>query len=180
MWANTVVSLGQSLMLPVSLAKPVPAGGLTVYLTSSDPVQSHRDAERVHSSRKDISQHTASSDRSEPGDREHHGDGVGLHSGHPVRARDRHVGFARCCQTITGTATQSAVLNLSAPAPSGGLTVNLFSDNTKVATVPATVTFAAHATTVNVPITGVAAGAAVIHASALPDLVDTSTKVTVR
>ena len=37
LWANTVVELGQSARLPVTLSKPAPPAGLTIYLTSSDP-----------------------------------------------------------------------------------------------------------------------------------------------
>ena len=47
------------------------------------------------------------------------------------------------------------------------------------AVVPATVTFAANATSVIVPVTGVGIGLAVIHASALPSVGDTTASVTV-
>jgi hypothetical protein len=86
--------------------------------------------------------------------------------------------------SLFGGSTQNFTLNLSAlnvpaPASAGGLTQNLRSDNSGVATVPAAVTYAASATSVNVPITGVAAGSTVIHASALPNLADTTLGVTV-
>jgi len=67
---------------------------------------------------------------------------------------------------INGTATQNLTLTLSAPAPAAGVTVNIKSDNTTVATVPATVAFAAGSTTATVPVTGVGAGTTVIRASA--------------
>jgi hypothetical protein len=60
------------------------------------------------------------------------------------------------------------------------VTVNLSSDNPGVATVPATVTIPANNTSVNVPVTGVAVGATLIHASALPNVPDTTISVTVQ
>ncbi|MDQ6739559.1 MAG: putative Ig domain-containing protein, partial [Actinomycetota bacterium] len=74
--------------------------------------------------------------------------------------------------------TKSLTLILSAVPPTG-LTVNLSSDNTGVATVPASVTFSAGVGTVSVPVTGVGTGSALIHASALPNVPDTTASVTV-
>jgi len=37
LWANTVLGLGQSMKLPVSIPKPAPAGGVNVTLISSNP-----------------------------------------------------------------------------------------------------------------------------------------------
>jgi 3D (Asp-Asp-Asp) domain-containing protein len=51
-------------------------------------------------------------------------------------------------------------------APAGGLIVNLSSSDPGKATVPATVSFAPGATSVTVPVTGVAPGSAVITANA--------------
>ena len=84
------------------------------------------------------------------------------------------IAFARCCLTVFAPTMQSAVLNLSAPAQAGGLTIQLIADDPRVATVPATISFPANATSVNVPITGVKAGATDIHAGALPNLAQTS------
>src|SRR6185369_5838332 len=81
--------------------------------------------------------------------------------------------------TIAKGATQNLTLKLSGFAPAGGLTINLSSDNTAVATVPATVTFAATAASITVPVTGVAVGSTTIHASSLPNLADTTASVTV-
>jgi hypothetical protein len=77
------------------------------------------------------------------------------------------IAFNPAAITISGTATQNLTLVLSGPAQAGGLTVNLSSSATGVATVPATVTFTTGATTASVPVTGVAPGAAVITASAV-------------
>ncbi|MBV8818395.1 MAG: hypothetical protein JO022_08575 [Acidobacteriaceae bacterium] len=71
-------------------------------------------------------------------------------------------------------------LMLSAPISATALTVNLKSDNPAVATVPATVTFGPGATSAIVTITGVAPGTTVIHASALPNIADTTVTITVQ
>ena len=180
LWANTVVSLGQSARLPVSLVKPAPPAGLTVYLTSHDPskvtvtpsvfIPGGRTIPNLPPQVTGLNLGTASIAAT----------ALGYTPATQSVRVTAMLAFARCFVTITGTTTQTAVLNLSSPAPSDGLTIDLLSDTTNVATVPATVTFAAHSTTVNVPITGVATGTAVIHASSLPDLADVNIKVTVR
>ena len=83
--------------------------------------------------------------------------------------------FASPTVTITGVNTQNVALNISSAAPAGGLKVNLTSSNTGVATVPASVTIAAGATTVNVPITSVASGPATITATPVPTTVAAAT-----
>src|SRR5262249_37002017 len=82
--------------------------------------------------------------------------------------------------TINGLVTQNIPLNLSSPTPAGGLTVNLTSSNPSVATVLASVTIAGGATSVNVPVTGIAPGNTTITAiAAAPRLNNASTNVTV-
>ncbi|HTA47727.1 MAG TPA: hypothetical protein VK789_35055 [Bryobacteraceae bacterium] len=71
-------------------------------------------------------------------------------------------------------------LTLSGLAPAGGLTVNLSSDNPGVATVPATVTIPANATSVIVPVTGVAPGSTQIQASNLPNVLFATASLTVQ
>jgi hypothetical protein len=74
--------------------------------------------------------------------------------------------FASPLALATGAAG-NLTLNLTGnQAPAGGLTVSLRSSDLGRATVPSTVTFAAGATTVSVPVNGLAAGSAVITASA--------------
>ena len=88
------------------------------------------------------------------------------------------IGFSSSSLSITGTGTQNLTLVVSPAAPSGGLTINTSSTNTSVATVPASVTFAAGATMVSVPVTGVGNGMATINASAT-NIANTSASVTV-
>ncbi len=80
--------------------------------------------------------------------------------------------------TINSGATQNLALNLSGPAPAGGLTASLNSNNPSVSTVPLSVTFAAGSTNVSVPVNGVGPGSATITASA-PTFGNASAVVTV-
>jgi hypothetical protein len=61
------------------------------------------------------------------------------------------------------TATNTS-LEISAPAPPGGITFTLSSDNPMIASVPATVTVVAGATSVPIAITGVSGGSTTIRA----------------
>ncbi len=80
--------------------------------------------------------------------------------------------------SITGTATQNLLLNLSAPAPAS-LTFSLVSSNTGVATVPTSVAFATGATSVTVPVTGAGSGTATITASTTaPNIASTTASIT--
>jgi trimeric autotransporter adhesin len=58
------------------------------------------------------------------------------------------------------------LVRLSAPAPTGGVTVNLHSANSAIATVPASISVAGGATTAGVNVTGVAIGNTTITTSA--------------
>jgi len=177
--ANTVVGLGRSIGLPVTLSEPAPPAGLTVYLTSSDP-------SKVTVTPSVFFAGGQSTLTVQP---QVHGLNLGTVS---ISARalayapatqsvrvTATLAFAQCCVSITGTGKLNDTLTLSAPAPAGGLTVQLTSDNPGVATVPATITFPANATSVNVPVTGVAAGGTTIHAAALPNVAETGIRVTV-
>ncbi len=93
------------------------------------------------------------------------GTGTGLTAGSGTVSVNATLAYTTSSVTIIGTATQNLALSLSVPAPIGGAVVNLLSSNTGFATVPGTVTFAAGTQTVNVPVTGVAAGTATITAS---------------
>ncbi|MFO7688998.1 MAG: Ig-like domain-containing protein, partial [Cryobacterium sp.] len=68
--------------------------------------------------------------------------------------------------TVTAGTTQNVALSLSAPAVTGGFTVNLSSDDAAVASVPATIIFPAGQTLVQVPVTGAGVGSTTIRASA--------------
>ncbi|MGD1093719.1 MAG: PKD domain-containing protein, partial [Bryobacteraceae bacterium] len=77
------------------------------------------------------------------------------------------ISFSPSTVTINGDTTSQAAsyILLSSTAPTGGVTLNLSSSNTAVATVPATVTIGAGNSNINVPVTGVSGGTATITAS---------------
>ena len=80
---------------------------------------------------------------------------------------------------ITGARQARLTLSLPAPAPAAGDDGHLTSEDPLVASVPALVVIQANTTSTTVPVTGVAAGSTIIHASALPDYPDTTVSVIV-
>ncbi len=158
------VAPGQMMSLALSLPSPAPPGGTTVTFTSSAPT---------------VATVTAS---------------VFVPAGQQTPAANPQVtgvtigasiitafapGFAPATRTATVTVvatfnpanttinlatSTNTTLNISAPAPAGGITFTLSSDNPAVATVPANVTVVRGGTSVAVPITGVSAGSTTIRA----------------
>jgi trimeric autotransporter adhesin len=178
---GTKLALGQSAPFALTLPAPAPANGVTVTLTSSDTgkvtvspatvtVAAGQTAPATQPQVTGAGLGTADITASAPG----------YTAGTASVQVTATVTFSPPALTITGTATQNLTLTLSAPAPAGGLAVNLSSSNTAVATVPGSVTFAASATTATVPVTGVAAGTAKVHASAFPNVADTAADITVQ
>jgi hypothetical protein len=73
--------------------------------------------------------------------------------------------FSPSSVTVLTENTANITLNLSAPAPSGGVTITLRTDDTARATVPPTVTFVAGQSSVPVTVTGVSVGTTTLRAS---------------
>lgn len=68
--------------------------------------------------------------------------------------------------TLDAGSTGNLTLNIVGPPPGVSFTVDLISSSTAVATVPASVTFPANATSVTIPVTGIAGGKVSISTSA--------------
>jgi hypothetical protein len=173
------VGLGGTATLTVTLPTAAPAGGVTVTLTSSDTTKATVPASVSIAA-------GATTPQTQP-----LVTGVNLGTGATITASapgytsgstpvtvTGSINFSQSSVTITGLTTQNVTLNLSGPAPTGGIAITLTSANTAVATVPASVTFSATTTSVSVPITTLSLGTAVIHASAT-NLADTTVNVTV-
>jgi hypothetical protein len=175
----TSVGLTASTSFPVTLATPAPAGGLTVTLTSSNTstvsvsssvtVAAGATTPTTQPQVKGVNVGSANITATAPGY---------ISAAQPVSVT---AGVSVTPSTISVAATASATLTLtlSAAAPTGGVTVNLASNNTGVATVPATVTFAAGSKTATFAVAGVAAGSTTITAGAPPNVPNATLTVTV-
>ena len=179
--SNPSVAPSQTMNFPVTLVSPAPAGGLFVSLVSSDP------SKVTVSPASFLVPPGATAPTSTPkitgvdfGSAKITASATGLISASQTVHVTATLSFFPASFTITGTARRFVSLILSAPAPANGVTINLSSDNTGVATVPSTVTFTAGTTSVSVPVTGVAAGSTSIHASAPPNIPDATGSVTVQ
>jgi trimeric autotransporter adhesin len=179
--ANVMLAPGDTVNFPVTLAAPAPAGGAFVNLTSSDTskvtispsaiffsegMTTTATTPKVTGVNFGVSIITASAN------------GIGSAS-QPVSVTSG-LSFQPSSLVITGTATtKSLTLTLTTPAPAGGLTFSVSSSDTSVATVPSSVTFPANSTSVNVPVTSVAPGSAVIQTGAQPAFPSAAATVTV-
>lgn len=177
--ANLSLLVGQTVPFPVTLSGNAPAGGVTVTLNLSNSARAQLSSvslnipagARIPAVQPQISALAVGSvlvTASAPG----------FGSASQTVQITGSLQFAAQTLTITGTATQNLTLSVSSPAPAGGLTINLNSSNPGAATVPATVNLAQGATSVQVPVTGVAAGSTVIRATAT-NLAQATANVTV-
>jgi hypothetical protein len=178
--ANLSLTPGQSAPIAVSLSAPAGTGGVTVTLASSDTtkatvspltvfIAAGQTKPATQPQVTGVNFGTPNINASAPGY---------TPASLPVQVTAT-LSFSPTMATIIGTATQNLTLTLSVPAPSGGVVINLSSSNAGVASVPPTVAFAAGATSVTVVVTGVTPGPATIHASALPNIADTTASITV-
>ena len=182
--ANVALTPGETLNFPVTLGTPAPAGGVYIMLASSDsgiatvsPASSFV-PEGMTSPRSTpaVTGNSAGSvtvSASAPGYATANAQVLVSSGGTTATA----MSFWPGSLAISPAETQNLTLNLSAPGPAG-ITVSLHSTNVTVATVPATVSFAANATSATVPVTGVAAGSVTITASA-PNLASATAGVSV-
>jgi len=178
--SNVTAGLGQAVPFPVTLPVPAPAGGVTVLLASGDPTKVTVSPTSVSIP---VGQTTPAAQPQVTG--------VGFGSAGIGASADGYTSvnqlvrvtasasFSPQSLTIKGSAVGNLTLSLSGPAPAFGLTVNLSSDDTTVATVPAAVTFLPNTTTMTVPVTAVGPGSTLIHASAAPNIADTTANITV-
>jgi hypothetical protein len=166
--AGTSVSMGASTAFPVTLSTPAPAGGVNVSLASSDNTKLTIAPTTVHvpaGATQPVSQPQVT--------------GVAIGTAN-ITATAPNYNAAAQAVTVTGAnvvtltpGTLSAVLgsspNLTATlpvaAPAGGTTINFSSSNAGAATVPASLIVPQGATSIQVPLTTVAAGVTTITAT---------------
>ncbi len=165
LYNDQIVGLGQSAQLPIVLSSPAPAGGLALTLSSSDPTTVTVNPPVIY----------IPAGATTPRNAQPVVTGINLGAATITTAGmyfttvssqvqvTGSLSFARRGTIFNGT-TVNFALSLSGPAPAGGLTVNLTSANSGIATVPPSVTFPTNATSVNVPVTGTGTGTTTITA----------------
>ena len=177
--AIPVIAPGQTVDLPLSLATAAPPGGITVKFTSSNP--------RIATITPNIfipaGQSIAATNPQI----------TGVTSGTTVISANAtgyapYVSIPPATVTVTATFPGSITINqssgytiqlsISYPAPVGGITFTLSSDDTTKVTLPASVTIAAGASSVQVPLTGVATGTTTIRADS-PGITEATSSVNV-
>ena len=174
-----VVAPGQSVPFAVTLPVAAPVGGVTVTLSSGDTskvtifpssvtIGAGLTQPAVQPQVTGVNFGSASISASAPG----------YTTGSQAVSVTATISFSPANISIAAPGSQNLALNISAPAPAGGLTFTLNSSNTAKATVLISVTMAAGATTATVPVTAVAAGSSVITAS-LAGLTSATANVTV-
>jgi hypothetical protein len=163
--SGQIVGLGQNAQFPIVLSSPAPAGGLALTLSSSDPTTVTVNPAVIY-----IAEGATTPRNAQPvvtginlGAATITTQGMYFTTASSQVQVTAGLSFSRRASILNGT-TVSFTLSLSGPAPAGGLTVNLTSANSAIATVPATVTFPANATSVNVPVTGTGTGTTTITA----------------
>ena len=165
--SNVLVGVGQTVPFPIALTIPAPQGGVTITLSTAN------------SNIADISPKTvtiAAGQTQPPSQPQLTGVGLGsvsisasapgfVSSSQTVQCTASLV-FDPTALTLAGNQSGNLTLKLSAPAPAGGLIVNIAAAPSGIVTVPSQVTIAQNTTTATVSVTGVATGLATITGSA--------------
>ena len=178
---------GQIADFPFSLSAPAGPGGAFIVLTTSDPTKVALSPTGGSSIIIFIPAGSTVPDRRPPsvyginfGSATITATGDGSQSFSQVIQVTATLSFAQASFAINLNGRENRItLNMSAPAPAGGVTINLSSENPNVATVPATVFIPSGATSQTVSLTGVSLGSTTIHASALPNVPDAAAAVNV-
>jgi len=177
---SITVAPGQSITLPLMLSSPAPAD-LMVFLTSNNTSVATVDPTEF------ISAGSTGQDRRGPTVT-----GVSFGNATITAAAPGFMpmtinvqvtltmNFTPSSLTTTLNTQARALLVLSSPAPVGGLTVNLTSNNLGVVTVPTTAFIPPGSTSVSVPVTPVGQGSATVTASLSPFVTDATLNVGVQ
>ena len=178
--SGVTVPPGQSAPMQVSLATPAPVGGVVVTLSSSDTTKA-----TITPSTITIPQGATTPGTPPVVNGIAFGTAVISASAPGLTGASQSVQVAAILAFVPDTLTvgsgspKNITLTLSGPAPAGGLNISLTSSRSDIASVPPTATIAANATSVTVPVTGVAPGNAVINASAGPNVSIATANITV-
>jgi len=159
------VAPGQSVSLPTSLGQPAPAGGVTINFTSSDPTVASvtpsvfiPEGLQVPAANPQVTGILIGSVQI-----------TGIATGFAPDIRPANVtldmNFSLATLNIIESETKNITLQISAPAPAGGLTINLSTDDSGIATAPVSVIVGVGETSAQVAVTGVAVGSTTLSAN---------------
>jgi hypothetical protein len=164
------MSTGDIINFPVTLSTPAPAGGLTVTLSSSDSSKvSFTPATLIFSGGQTTSPVIPKLAGVSFGSATVSASATGYQSASQQVQVSAITGmhFQETNLVINGHSTQNLTLLLPTPAPAGGLTVNLAPASLGIVSIiPSSVSVPANATSVSIPVTGMAAGTTSVQASA--------------
>ena len=172
------VAPGQSASLPTSLGQAAPAGGLIINFTSSNPAIATVTSSVFIPEGLQVPAANPQITGILIGSVQITGTATGFAP--DIRVADVTVdsSFSPAAISVIEAGTQNISLQISAPAPVGGLTFSLTTDNTGIATVPATVTVNVGETSAQVLVTGVAVGTTTLRANA-PGINESSATINV-
>jgi hypothetical protein len=156
---GVVVAPGNSASIALSLSAPAPAGGVTVNLVSSNTGIATVTASVFIPQGQQVSAANPQVTGVTIGSAQITASATGFAPDTKSVQVTLTLSFVPAAISVSENGTTNVTLNLSAPAPAGGLTVNLSTDDTSKATVQSTVTVSAGATaSAPFPINGIAAG----------------------
>ena len=179
--SNVTVGPGQTLPFAVSLVSAAPTGGVTINLVSSDTSKLTVSPSVFIAAGATTPDTPAQITGVNFGSASISASASGFASDTKTVQTAANLSFTPTSLTVGVGGPQNVTLNLSGPAPAGGLSVNLSSSNTGAATVPANIAIPQGATTVSVPVTGVSAGQSTVitASSSTPGVVSATLNVSV-
>ena len=173
-----VLAPEQVIGLPVSLSTPAPTGGVTVFFTLANPAI----ASVTPSVFVPEGLQIADANPQVTGNLIGATTITATAAGYAPHTRNITVSlildFTPDPLTVVNGSSANITLTLSAPAPSSGLTVNLLSDDTGIATVPGTVIISAGQTSTTISVSGISAGSTLLRANS-PGIAETTATVNV-
>ena len=175
---NLTVAPGNSAGLSLSIGIPAPDGGVTIMLSSSNPSIATVTGSVFIPAGLQVPATNPQVTGVAIGTVQIGATATGFAPDSTSTSVTVGLSFGQSTLSVVQNGTADIQLQLSAPAPAGGLIINLSIDNTALATVPPNVNIGAGLTSSLVTVTGVALGNTTLRASA-PGIAPTSATVNV-
>ena len=159
------IAPGENASLPISLSQPAPAGGVSLTLESDAPGIATVDATVVIPAGAQVPATNPQVTGVNIGTARiiARGQGIAADSRDVVVTLD--LSFSPTSLSVGETQTRNIRVELSGPAPVGGVAIDLTLDDPSIATAPATVTVLSGELSVDVPVTGALLGSTTLRAS---------------